>query len=368
MIDEVELNKPMDKTGEGSLRILASCNIRHGGNDYSFVRAFRRAGHSVLVVPPESFMPRWETKWLKAARRLAYPAILAEYNCAVVNAARSFEPDLFFVFKGDSISVDTVAAARARGAVAINYYPDTGFDGYAAQAISAYDWVFTTKPAHIDFLRQRFEYTKATFVPHAFDPEVHHPQSLNAGDQSRYGCDVVFIGNISKKKAAVLGHLMQALQDKRFKIWGSEGWRNTSGLLHKAYQGTPVWGAEYAKAINGARINLGLLYEGSSEAPAGDVITARTFEVPASGGFMLHERTDEAMRYFEEGRECAYFNDQDDLVDKIRYYLSHDYERRAIAEAGRRRALTSGYSYDDRVKSILAKYWELRAVGAATQA
>ena len=40
------------------------------------------AGHSVLVVPPESFLPRWETRWLRVVRRLARPAIVAEYNPA----------------------------------------------------------------------------------------------------------------------------------------------------------------------------------------------------------------------------------------------------------------------------------------------
>lgn len=341
------------------MRILASCNIRHGGNDYSFVRAFRRAGHSVLVIPPESYLPRWQGRWLRAARRLGTSAIRAEYNRALRAAIDTFEPDLFFVFKGDSVRADTVEAARAAGAVAINFYPDTGFDGFAAEAIATYDWVFTTKPAQIDFLRGRYGYVNATFVTHAFDPEVHHPQTLDARDQARYGCDVVFIGNTSKKKEATLSHLMGALPDTHFKIWGAEGWRNAPGPLRDAYQGTSVWGAEYAKAINGARINLGLLYEGASEAPAGDVTTARTFEVPAAGGFMLHERTDEAMAYFEDGKECAFFDDADDLVEKVRYYLANEDERRAIAEAGRQRALTSGYSYDDRVATVVAKYEEL---------
>jgi len=98
------------------------------------------------------------------------------------------------------------------------------------------------------------------------------------------------------------------------------------------------------------------------------VITARTFEVPASGGFMLHERTSEAVHYFEDGKECAFFDDADDLVAKIRYYLAHDDERRAIAEAGHRRVLSSSYSYDDRVETVVAKCRELRAVREARQA
>lgn len=362
--DLLETTQSAGAMAATTLRILASCNIRHGGNDYSFVRAFRRAGHSVLVVPPESFLPRWETKWLRALRRLTFPAILAEYNRVLTAAARNFEPDLFFVFKGDSVTTATVEALRHGGAVAINFYPDTGFDGCAAQAIVAYDWVFTTKPAHIDVLKQRYGYTNAAFVSHAFDPEVHAAPGMSERDWRHYGCDAVFIGNTSNKKKKVLDHLMKVLPDKTFKIWGSGGWRQAPSLVRDAYQGSPVWGQEYAKAINGAKINLGLLYEGTPTSPAGDVITARTFEIPAAGGFMLHERTDEAMRYFEEGKECAFFDDADDLVAKIRYYHEHEDERKTIASAGRQRALTSGYSYDDRVATVIDKYHELRAAQA----
>lgn len=367
LIEVSALDEAPRALSHGPLRILASCNIRHGGNDYSFVRAFRRAGHSVLVVPPESFLPRWETKWLRAMRRLAYPAMLAEYNRALTAAAKTFEPDLLFVFKGDSVAAATVEAARAGGAVTINFYPDTGFVGCAADAIAIYDWVFTTKPAQLDFLKKRHGYTNAEFLTHAFDPEIHAAPQMGESDRERYSCDVVFIGNTSSKKEKILDHIIGALPDTNFKIWGAEGWRKAPGHVREAYRGSPVWGQEYAKAINGAKINLGLLYEGSPGAPAEDVITARTFEVPAAGGFMLHERTDEAMQYFEDGRECAFFDDARDLVDKIQYYLLHENERHAIAEAGRQRALTSGYSYDDRVETVVAKYWELQAVRWARQ-
>jgi spore maturation protein CgeB len=124
---------------------------------------------------------------------------------------------------------------------------------------------------------------------------------------------------------------------------------------------------EYAKAIQAARINLGILFEGGPSAPKGDVITARTFEIPGAGGFMLHERTEEALQYFQEGKECAFYSDPDELVAKIAYYLKHPEEREAIAAAGRQRALSSGYSVDARAETVLAKYAELRDLRKARE-
>ncbi len=301
---------------------------------------------------------------MRAVRRLMAPAMITEYNRALIAAMRGFEPDLFFAFKGDSVTPETLRTLRASGAVSINFYPDTGFDGQAAKAITLYDWVFTTKPAHMDFLRERYAYTNITFVSHAYDPEVHVPVTLTELDHSRYGCDVVFIGNISRKKEGEIAHLLEALPEISVKIWGPNGWSRSRPRVRSVYQDTPVWGQEYAKAILGAKINLGLLFEGTPWAPAGDLITARTFEIPATGGFMLHERNELATHYFADGEECAFFVDQDDMINKIQYFLLHDKERASIAEAGRRRMLLSDCSYDHRADQLISKYRELRSISA----
>jgi spore maturation protein CgeB len=70
---------------------------------------------------------------------------------------------------------------------------------------------------------------------------------------------------------------------------------------------------------------------------------------------MLHERTQELREYFEEGVDCACFDDPDEIAEKVRYYLERDDERRAVAAAGRRRCLEFGYSVDDRARTVLAK-------------
>jgi spore maturation protein CgeB len=44
-------------------------------------------------------------------------------------------------------------------------------------------------------------------------------------------------------------------------------------------------------------------------------------------------------RYFETGKEVVSYRDADELIDRIRYYLSHDGERLEIARAGYRRVL-----------------------------
>ena len=45
----------------------------------------------------------------------------------------------------------------------------------------------------------------------------------------------------------------------------------------------------------------------------------RTFEIPASGGFMLQERSNEVLEFFEEGKEIECFSSVKELKDKINF-------------------------------------------------
>lgn len=56
---------------------------------------------------------------------------------------------------------------------------------------------------------------------------------------------------------------------------------------------------------------------------------------------------------FEEGKEAEFFGSDEELVEKVRFYLNHQEERRRIAAAGRRRCLESKYSNHDRMRSML---------------
>ncbi|UCC29670.1 MAG: glycosyltransferase family 1 protein [Phycisphaerales bacterium] len=81
-------------------------------------------------------------------------------------------------------------------------------------------------------------------------------------------------------------------------------------------------------------------------------LNLRHFEVTAYGGFMLTYHTPELPAYFEIGKECDAFRDEEELLQKIHHYLNHPDERRAIAAAGQRRVL-SQHLYSHRVTRLV---------------
>ncbi len=80
-------------------------------------------------------------------------------------------------------------------------------------------------------------------------------------------------------------------------------------------------------------------------------IKGRNFEVPACGGFLMTGDADNLRDYYADGREIVIFSDQADLLDKCRYYLAHEAERKAIARAGYERTIAE-HTYEKRFQEI----------------
>lgn len=80
-------------------------------------------------------------------------------------------------------------------------------------------------------------------------------------------------------------------------------------------------------------------------------IKGRNFEVPGCGGFLLTGDADNLREYYEDGKEIVIYKNTDDLIGKIRYYLTHDAEREAIARAGYERTLRD-HTYEMRFREI----------------
>lgn len=344
------------------LRILAAADIWFGSNGDAYVRAFRRLGHSVRVLPVEGFLATdWRSRSLRALRRMMLPALLAEYNAALVRASREFQPDLLFVYKGRNVREQTVRRIRAGGAVAVNIYPDVSLLAHGREiprALPAYDWVFHTKKYGIADLDRLLNVRHASVLSHAFDPDVHRPMELSERDRAEYACDVSFIGTWSPKKQALLEQAVAALPGVNIRIWGGL-WEPARHTLGRQIQGRAVTGSEYAKAVVASRINLAILSEARRGSSSGDQITSRTFHMPATGAFMLHERTSELLEVFTENVHCGAFDGPEEMVAAIRRFLAADELRTRIAAEGRRHVVAA-HSMDERAKAVVERARQLR--------
>ncbi|MBP7275296.1 MAG: glycosyltransferase [Kiritimatiellae bacterium] len=334
-----------------------------GSNAFAMMKALRRKGWNVNDLCEKEYIPlRWESKMMKAIGRALRYAATREFNRALLKAARRHTPDMFLVFKGAHVQAGTIRALQARGARALCVYPDVSFYAhgrYLPQALPAYDWIFTTKTFGLADMRAQLGITRASVIPHAADADLHRPTSLNDRDRADFACEVSFIGTWSPKKERILTDVVTRLPQLRLKVFGGQWDRvPAASPLRPFLAGYPVYSLDYVKAICGSKINLGILSEARIGSSSGDQITSRTFHIPACGGFLLHERTEELLQVFEEDRHVACFGDADELSKKISYYLDRDEDRQRISAAAL--AEVSGkHTWDKRIDEVMSKYTEM---------
>lgn len=80
-------------------------------------------------------------------------------------------------------------------------------------------------------------------------------------------------------------------------------------------------------------------------------IPLRCFEIMGSGGFLLSDYAGDFNMFFEAGEDYVYFDSKKDLIEKAKYYLAHDDERKAIADNAVNKIM-QGHTYVHRVEEM----------------
>jgi glycosyltransferase involved in cell wall biosynthesis len=141
-----------------------------------------------------------------------------------------------------------------------------------------------------------------------------------------YDYDVFFSGKL--KTNPIRQNIVQRLTREGIRFYGGLQYP-TPGA--QSYEQRRLPFEEYENAINRSKINI---------APEGyGQFTHRHLEIWCMGGFCLSTPSIREVTLPlgnpQEGVHYVAFDDLDDMVEKIRYYLTHDDERETIAAAGR---------------------------------
>ncbi len=120
-----------------------------------------------------------------------------------------------------------------------------------------------------------------------------------------------------------------------------------SPLPRANYRGLAKSTTEMPKIFHLSKINLNF-----TSKPIRTGLPLRLWDILGAGGFALTNFQSEIPEYFEVGKDLDIYASEEELMEKIRYYLEHEKERQAIAESGYRKAKEQ-YSLELRVKQIL---------------
>ena len=284
----------------------------------NFASALEGMGHDVI---PFDFI---EERQSHGRRRM---------NKRLVAAANEHQADVaFFCLFKNEIKTSTIEAVSALGTPTVNWFCDDHwrFDNFSRFYAPSFNWVTTTSedalPKYARIGCQNVILTQWACNRYAY---------RRVSDEKKY--DISFIGQPHGNRRKLITFLREAGVDV---LCFGHGWPE-GRVSHD----------QMIEIFSTSRLNLNP--SNSSTALDKPQIKGRVFEVPGCGGFLLTEPAAHLDHYLEPGRECVVYESGDDLVDKVRYYLAHEEERKAIELAGEARVLRD-HTYDTRFAAIFA--------------
>jgi spore maturation protein CgeB len=356
------------------MRLLFIGELAFGQTSLMRLRAFERLGFVTRGI--DTIEPWFQVGWAarQLQRRLEIGPAINKINRIVLEAAAEFAPSLVWAEKQEFLRLETVVRLKRLGARVVHFTPDPYFSvpwkrtRIMDAALKGFDVLAYCKAY------EKLEYEaigpEVVYMPLGYCDQIH--RTIRTSDP-RWLSTVGFVGGWEPRRERLLGALVETGVD--VKIWGKywdllkngrPGLRRSIILnrlsardafprgyqrsISPALRGGEVYGDDYARAVSGARIGIGFLRKAWP-----DQHTTRTFEIPACGSMLLADRTDEHMRFFEEGTEAEFFDTKEELIDKVRFYTANEPARALIAEAGQARTEKSRYAYVHRITDMLAE-------------
>lgn len=272
------------------------------------------------------FLPNWQEKILAAQIQAFAPDVLYCQSLSAPNAAF-----LHRMKKYAKLIVGQVASPVV-------------FD---KKALGAFDLIMTSFPHFVERFKKigiASEYFRIGFEPGVLD--------ALAPLQEKYGA--VFVGGISKHHADSIDAFEYLAQNMDIDFWGyGAEVLPPDSAMRKKHHGE-AWGIEMYNILANAKISVNRHID-AAENFANNM---RLYESTGVGTMLITDHKDNLGELFEIGKEVETYRTKEELLEKIKYYLTHEEERKSMAKAGQQRTLKD-HTYKVRMKElvpILEKY------------
>lgn len=264
-------------------------------------------------------------------------------------------PTHALIQRGHGFKAEWNEALRRKGIFTILWYPDPDVPAWLAPLARSVDFFFTMAEGNIPRWKE-VGVRRIAWLSQGFEPSFFKVDAISEEERRFYGSDVAFIGNIDSTNHYLSRRykLKRVLREGfRLKWWGPRLGRKPVNLaiffsaLGRAYGGRFVYGREFAKVVQSSKIVLA--FDRHTDIRLS--MSARMYTAVGCGAFYLCEEMEGLETVLVPDKEIVTFNGDDEMIEKIRYYLPREAERRMIAQAGRERVLRE-HTYQKRLERM----------------
>ena len=270
-------------------------------------------------------------------------------NKALTLKVKEYSPDIILVLMGDSILPQTLEKIKQRGVILANWFHDPLINPDSKKFVKEispyYDYFFIYDDE--DVLNSiKINAPCVRNIPLACDPEVHKTVFLTPEEKKKYGSEICFVGSMEHNRE----ELLRSLREFDLAIWGN--WEKKDAQLWKYYRQKNIYGQILAKVYNACSVALDIDIFYVSGQRAFD-INPRVYESTACGAFTMTNENPYLNEFYEIDKEIVCYSNEQDLKEKITFYLKHPEERKSIARNGQSRA-HQDHTYEKRMRKIIS--------------
>jgi len=274
--------------------------------------------------------------------------LINNINKYIIAALKEETYDLIWVDKAVFLTPKTTALLRSRASKLVHFTPDPAFTFHKSKlflkSLPNYDFLVTTKSYELEHYYKYIKTEKVLYATQGFDAKLHKPSKHPFSKKEGF----VFIGHYEDQRAVVLEKLLQ--NDIKITLAGIKWYQfakkhqNNPNLI---YLGNGVYGEDYVKTLQKAKMAWGALSKWVPE-----LHTTRTFEIPACGTALVTERNTETQLFFKDD-EAIFYTNENDLIEKITFFMNNDKPLEVLTKKGTSRAVTNAYDYNSILNAIL---------------
>jgi hypothetical protein len=320
-----------------------------GSNSLSLFAGFQSTvKHSVLI--DTSFFDSPGRYSIRRILRRISPVLYGVFASGCISLKlqkelRKSRQNLVVVFKGNYVSRATLNRITA---LKVHYHPDDSSNPVNrtkifSKAEKHYDLHFTSKRHNISEIFERTG-KSVFFMWYAYDEKWHFRISPVTFTSPIYR--IGFFGHMRPDRTGLILEIAQKF-GKEFAVTG-EKWGKVKGLTRLADVKTATYGIALSSFVASAPLQLGLLNSDNR-----DQHTARSFEIPAMGGLLLAEDTEEHREIFGPKGNVLYFENPAQLFEQIAWVYSNPELAKKIAENGYIHITRNPNTWKDRSIEIL---------------
>lgn len=283
-----------------------------------------RQHHTVVTVGPrlpEAAIEAWQLQNMHLP--LAYQDIDTSFTpdmaALLASIPPSEHPDLYLWVESVNgycpENLDALTCPKACYLIDTHYHLEQAF-----QISKGFDYVFIAQLVDLEAFRE--VHPRVHWLPLGCDPDIHGYHRV----EKLY--DVGFVGSMNPRRQSMLDFLSETFAVHTERAF----WRDMARVL-----------SESRIVLNDASF---------------DDLNMRFFEVMATGSLLLSNPTKGSGQdiLFRDGEDYICHHDND-LLDKVRYYLDNDTLRERVAARGRSLVLNA-HTYGHRVSDMMAVLFE----------